>query len=252
MGRLEKQIMIGALALVGVLVAVVILKGLAPRDEDPGLEDGSGGEWAGGTPALMLGPDGQPVVQVPEAMSDDGSEPIVVDLSDPVLPGADPLVQDPLADAGATPALESGAVLPLTEPVAPLTAPLVSDKLTYQVKKGDTLGHIAQRELGSVKYTADILRLNPDLNPNNLKLGQEIKLPARSELAPLPAGAAAAPVVAGETTHVVAAGDTLWGLAERFLGNGTRSGEIVAANPDKLKNRDAMLVIGMKLRIPKR
>lgn len=251
MGRLEKQIMIGALALVGVLVAVVILKGLAPRDEDPALADGTGGEWAGGTPALMLGPDGEPVVQVPEAMSDAGGEPLVVDLSAPVLPAAELAAEQPATDAGTTIPLDAGTILPLTEPAAPVPAP-VSDKLSYVVKKGDTLGHIAQRELGSVKYTADILRLNPDLNANNLKLGQEIKLPARSELAPLPAATASAPAVAGEVTHVVAAGDTLWGLAERFLGNGARSGEIVAANPDKLKNRDSMLVIGMKLRMPKR
>lgn len=250
MGRLEKQIMIGALALVGVLVAVVILKGLAPRDET--LTDPAAGEWDAGTPALMLGPDGQPITQVPEAMTETGDEPLVVDLSDPLLPEPEMAQQQPAAaDAGFLPA-DAGAVLPLTEPAPPTAAPIVSDKLTYQVKKGDTLGHIAQRELGSVKYTADIMRLNPDLNANNLKLGQEIKLPARSELAPVASAAPSAPAAAGESTHVVAAGDTLWGLAERYLGNGTRSGEIVAANPDKLKSRDAMLTIGMKLRIPKR
>jgi len=244
--------MIGALALVGVLVAVVILKGLAPRDE--GLTDPGTGEWDAGTPALMLGPDGQPITQVPEAMTDEADADLVVDLSQPTLPAADPLQEPAPAVTGAelAAAPEAGAVQPLTEPAAPPAAPIVSDKLTYQVKKGDTLGHIAQRELGSVKYTADILRLNPDLNPNNLKLGQEIKLPARSELAPVASAAPSAPAAAGETTHVVAAGDTLWGLSERYLGNGTRSGEIVAANPDKLKSRDAMLTIGMKLRIPKR
>lgn len=251
MGRLEKQIMIGALALVGVLVAVVILKGLAPRDE--ALTDPGAGDWDAGTPALMLGPDGQPITQVPQDMSDESEASLVVDLSQPALPAADPALQQPVAaDAGFLPAADAGAALLITEPAPLPAAPVVSDKLTYQVKKGDTLGHIAQRELGSVKYTADILRLNPDLNPNNLKLGQEIKLPARSELAPVATAAPSAPAVAGETTHVVAAGDTLWGLAERYLGNGTRSGEIVAANPDKLKGRDAMLTIGMKLRIPKR
>lgn len=246
MGRLEKQIMIGALALVGVLVAVVILKGLAPRDEV--LDGAGGGEWSEGTPALMLGPDGQPQAQVPEAMINDGSEPLVVDLSAPVLLDEAPALTAPVVDPGLT----AGAVVTPADPAAPVSAPLVSDNLTYKIKKGDTLGHIAQRELGSVKYTSDILRLNPGLDANNLKVGQEIKLPARSELAALPAAAAAAPAAAGETIHVVAAGDTLWGLAERYLGNGTRSGEIVAANPDKLKNRDAMLTIGTKLRIPKR
>jgi nucleoid-associated protein YgaU len=207
----------------------------------------------------MLGPDGQPVVTPPETLL--GSDlnaapleqvPLVVDLGSaeadpaalfapfsvlPADPGVAPIVSDPLAG----------------QPAAPAAAPL--DKLTYKIKSGDTLGHIAQRELGSVKYTNDILLLNPGLNVNNLQVGMELKLPKRSELPPAPAPrdtAPAAPAAAGETTHSVVAGDTLWGLAARFLGDGSRSGEIVAANPDKLKSKDAVLTIGMKLRIPKR
>ncbi len=255
MGRLEKQIMIGALALVGVLVAVVILKGLSPRDEIKVEPEGAASDWGTDTPALMLGPDGQPVVTPPETLLD--SDLNAAPLEQP------PLVVD-LGSAGAAPAAMNDpfALLPADPSAAPIvsdpmagqpTAPL--DKLTYTIKNGDTLGHIAQRELGSVRYANDILLVNPGLNVNNLKVGTELQLPKRSELPPAPAKRDAAPAVpaaVGETTHSVVAGDTLWGLAARFLGDGSRSGEIVAANPDKLKSKDAVLTIGVKLRIPKR
>ena len=70
MGKLEKQIMIGALALVGILVAVVILKGLSPREDgtlasDPGL---------GAGPARML--DGAaPVEPAPRRRAVPGAAP---------------------------------------------------------------------------------------------------------------------------------------------------------------------------------
>jgi hypothetical protein len=49
--------------------------------------------------------------------------------------------------------------------------------------------------------------------------------------------------------HVIRDGDTLAGLAERYLGNAARKGEILALNRDTLRVSDE-LPIGAVLRIP--
>lgn len=48
----------------------------------------------------------------------------------------------------------------------------------YQIKKGDTLLTIAQRELGDSKRVNEILDLNPGIDPERLRVGAIITLPA--------------------------------------------------------------------------
>ena len=50
----------------------------------------------------------------------------------------------------------------------------------YVVKKGDALAAIAARELGSAGRLADVLALNPELEPSRMKVGTRIWLPARA------------------------------------------------------------------------
>lgn len=50
-------------------------------------------------------------------------------------------------------------------------------------------------------------------------------------------------------TYTVATGDTLWGIAKRFLGNGTRYNEIYELNTDKIKNPN-LIYTGMVLTLP--
>lgn len=263
MGKLEKQIMIGALALVGILVAVVILKGLSPRED--GTLEGDPGLGAG--PALML----------------DGTTPVEPTPADPLLDtGLDPALQDPNAPLAQLPAQPenwldlsgvppaAGAEVPLTDaglgldgaitppslppafeaPPVVTPAPVVKDR--YVIRSGDTLGHIAQRELGSARRVKEIMELNPGLDPTNLSVGVEIKLPTTGAA---PVKSEATPPVAsndaGFQTHVVVAGDSLWALADRYLRDGNRFREIVAANPTVLKNENSVLPLGAKLRIPK-
>lgn len=244
MGKLEKQIMIGALALVGILVAVVILKGLSPR-QDGSLELGAGYDP---NPALML--DG---VQ-PEPQPIDG-EPAPARTT----PWLD-LAAEPEAAPGASEVpLGSGidGLSPQPAPVfvpAPLepAPPVAIVKDRYVIRDGDTLGHIAQRELGSAKRAREIKELNPGLDELNLVVGAEIKLPtggaapANKEEKP-----EAAPVDPQFLTHTVVAGDSLWALADKYLKDGNRFREIVAANPAVLKSENAVLPLGAKLRIPK-
>ncbi len=77
-----------------------------------------------------------------------------------------------------------GPVAEATKPAAKTAAKPAADKSkatgprTYVVKKGDTLMHIAQRELGSAKRWEAILAANPGLDENSLRAGSTIKIPA--------------------------------------------------------------------------
>ncbi len=49
----------------------------------------------------------------------------------------------------------------------------------YRVAKGDTLGGIAQKQLGTTRRTAEIQRLNPAVDPRALRVGQVLLLPPK-------------------------------------------------------------------------
>ena len=76
--------------------------------------------------------------------------------------------------AGSTTSANGGAV----ENAAPTTN-------EYVIKAGDTLGTIAQKELGSKNRWKELQEANPGLDPRNLRAGQKIKIPGKkSEAAP--------------------------------------------------------------------
>jgi nucleoid-associated protein YgaU len=122
----------------------------------------------------------------------------------------------------------------------------------YEIKGDDTLSEIAMRELGTWKRWQEIVDLNPGLDPNQLRKGARLKLPAGS---PAASGKPAAPRAGGEPAkapaqgpiHVVQENESLWKIAAVRLGQGERWGEIAALNPDVDPDR---LKTGMKLVLP--
>lgn len=52
-----------------------------------------------------------------------------------------------------------------------------SSSRDYTIKRGDTLGEIAQRELGTATRWREIQTMNPGINPMRLVVGKTIKLP---------------------------------------------------------------------------
>lgn len=48
---------------------------------------------------------------------------------------------------------------------------------SYSVRSGDTLSHIAERELGTQARWRELVELNPGLDPARLLVGQKIRLP---------------------------------------------------------------------------
>ncbi len=60
----------------------------------------------------------------------------------------------------------------------------VGGSAAYMVRVGDTLGQIAQRELGSSTRWQEILELNPGLDPRRLAIGTRLAMPAGAVRAP--------------------------------------------------------------------
>lgn len=140
----------------------------------------------------------------------------------------------------------------------------------YVVKRGDSLGRIAKRELGSASAYKTILKLNKKLKSANLIYpGQKLLISAGSNVV------AAAPVkekkkqvaslalpkvkskkakVAEKKTdatpshYVVKRGDSLWKIAAKVYGNGRRYKELIKLNPKLLKN-PASIKPNVKLRV---
>ncbi len=66
-----------------------------------------------------------------------------------------------------------------TKPTTPETKPTTTAGRVYEVKKGDTLGEISMRELGTSKRASEIIKLNGLKDANSIRVGQKLKLPAK-------------------------------------------------------------------------
>ncbi len=99
-----------------------------------------------------------------------------------------------VADSTQTAPVTAAAPKPVVaKPVVakPAAAPKSKGGRTYVVKSGDTLAKIAARECGSSKAATQIAALNPNINPDRIKVGDKLVLPATSEKALVAAAAPA-------------------------------------------------------------
>jgi LysM repeat protein len=178
----------------------------------------------------------QPVITPGSPLSEQSA------LVTPTPPPAESQDDGILEGATATP---SGLVTP-TDAFFP-ESPINEDCL-YVVRGGDTLFRIA---LNNNTTVAAIQQVNPNLNPNIIRPGQEIILPDCDSTATPPASVGQPTAPAGdsgpagvETTHIVQSGDTLGAIARRY---GVTIPAIVSRN--NLTNPDR-LSIGQELIIP--
>ena len=111
----------------------------------------------------------------------------------------------------------------------PMTCPRGS--FEYTVRPGDTLFSIAQRYDTTVEA---ILRINPGLDPNNLRVGMVICVPEGTS-----------PPPCDGYNYIVRPGDTLYSIAIMF---DTTVAKLMAANPGVDPNN---LRVGMVICIPK-
>ena len=154
----------------------------------------------------------------------------------------------------------------VTPPTSPTGTPAARDSSTktYTIKEGDFLITIAEAEYGDGSLWSLIKEANPGLDENRLKIGQQIKIPARPETSRRPSGTTppatrgentAAPTTpankaaTGRATYVVESGDTLVKIARKVLGDGKRWREIYELNKDKLESPDVVQA-GWELKLP--
>ena len=136
----------------------------------------------------------------------------------------------------AVPTPTAGPTAPVAAAAAPY-APQVAAAGTYTVKAGDTLGGIAARHRSSA---AAIASANHLANPNALKVGQVLRIPAASAVKTPAAKKATVPA----SSHTVKSGDTLYALSRR---TGVPVQQLMRANNLSSPN----LKVGTKLTIPK-
>jgi LysM repeat protein len=238
MGRLEKQIIAGALGLVGILLSIVVFKGLQPRE-------------IAEADTFVPGPTDYPdlVVAAPALLVQTPVAPIVL---------ADASVSEVFVEKNIQPPLNvETSLAEMTEVFAGVLDLGAADEwdpevTTYTVKPGDTLTEIAQAKFGTWRATTEILKLNEGLSmKSTLQVGQVISLPHPSML---PWNRKASEVVgeaiANRRTHKVKAGDSLWKISKVYFDDGSKTDRIVKANPKLLKDSNQVLRIGMVLVIP--
>jgi LysM repeat protein len=133
----------------------------------------------------------------------------------------------------------------LQKPVAPMAAALVLAvgvgtpvaAAEYVVKPGDTLYAISRRYLGGGEHWQRLMNANRRLvsEPRRLLPGTRLHVPG----APVPAG----------RTVVVRRGDTLYGLAQRYLGDGAKWRQLWQGVRDRV-SRPERLPEGLVLPLP--
>ncbi len=147
----------------------------------------------------------------------------------------------------------AGAPQPGLAPAPPAGVaenPGAGDGRTHVVAKGETLAEISKKYFGTTTKWKEIVKLNPGVDPEALKVGQKLTLPEGAGQAPGGAGPgnpAPAPVESGFGEYTVQKGDTLESIAVKELGGRKGVKRIIEANPglDPSKMR-----LGQKLRIP--
>ncbi len=126
-------------------------------------------------------------------------------------------------------------------PEPPAGDPLQAPRTVYVVQPGDTA--LALAELYGMTL-AELLILNPGLNPNLLSIGQTLIVPNAVSNAAIPEPPAGDPLQAPRTVYVVQPGDTALALAELY---GMTLAELLVLNPGLAPD---LLSIGQALIVP--
>jgi nucleoid-associated protein YgaU/DNA-binding SARP family transcriptional activator len=135
-----------------------------------------------------------------------------------------------VAPAAVAPATSAVPAIPPIPPVPAVPAAAAPHR-TYEVKEGESLWSIAERELGDGRRFQEIAKLNYDVpqpdgralaNTHWIHPGWKLRLPPASGSAPTQGQ--------HEGTYTVRPGDTLWDIARDKLGDPARFEEIAAAS----------------------
>ncbi len=121
----------------------------------------------------------------------------------------------------------------------------------HVVAAGETLSDISKKHYGTTTKWREIVKANPGVDPEGLKVGDKLVLPEIAGAAPKDVGAPPAPIPSGapEGTgeYVVKAKDTFDIIATKELGNKALARKIAELNPGVDSSH---LRIGQKLKLP--
>jgi nucleoid-associated protein YgaU len=220
-----------------------------PAGRPPRVQEGLTGQDADDTAST-----GTIQPELPAAPAGLLGDPVARALAGPWLAPAGPEPPSTEPSAEVRPVQESPAVAPPRAAAgqAPDEGPARAE---YVVRSDDSLWTVAAEQLGDASRWAEIAMANPGIDPDRLRPGQRIRLPARRGSRSLPgpeppiaprAGAAAAPL----TQYTVRDGDTLTTIAQRHYGSSAQWQKIYEANRDVIGADPDRLRVGMKLRIP--
>jgi nucleoid-associated protein YgaU len=160
---------------------------------------------------------------------------------------------DPFADPFANPGTSTSTTDPtVTEaPIDPVPTRMdpppvdTMQERTHVVAKGDTLGDISKQYYGTTKNWKKIQEANK-CDPNGLAVGQKLVIPAIASSST--ASSAVSDSTSADGLYVVKKGDSYYRIAERELGDPSRSREIEKLNGVAAED----LRVGQKLKLPPR
>ncbi len=139
-----------------------------------------------------------------------------------------------------------------TPPVGPGASDGGAGKF-HIVAAGETLSDISKKHYGTTTKWREIVKANPGVDPEGLKVGDKLVLPEIAGTAPKDTGALPAPapiplgVPEGAGEYVVKAKDTFDIIATKELGNKALARKIAELNPGVDSSH---LRIGQKLKLP--
>ena len=126
---------------------------------------------------------------------------------------------------------------------------------TYVIAEGDTLSGISVTYYGTETAWLRIAEANPDVDPDRLRIGTSLRIPAHTPRSPRASRVATATRPASTTpvdgrNHHVENGESLSSIADHYYGRETQWTRIFEANRALLQNDPNRLRIGMVLSIP--
>lgn len=194
-------------------------------------------------PSLTIGPDAGDVEEAPEAVDAPGPALDVDEPDDPVAEAQADFVE---GDRDPTDAPEADTEAELTDEAQADAEPTDGRRVpaTYTIRRGDTFSGIAERFYGHERHWHAIAEHNPGVDPNRIRVGQEIDLPDPADLGiePIPDD--------GTVLYTVRARDTLASIAQEHYGSRDAWRDIYDANRERIGDDPDRIREGMELRIP--
>jgi nucleoid-associated protein YgaU len=139
---------------------------------------------------------------------------------------------------------------------------------THRIAQGETFASISTAAYGSSKYYPQIIKANPGVDPNHLKVGATITLPdiATPGVRPTAPTATAAPAAATEAQHAsarvaatpidstkeyrVQQGDSLYKISLKLYGKSDRANKIFELNKQSMGDDPHHLKVSQVLQLP--